>query len=55
MRKEISLSSGKVSLSFEAEYSLMRLIETEIELQQELARVRVELAKRQDFNVADVY
>lgn len=54
--QEVKFTSGKrIALAFEIEYSLQRLMESEIELQEELARMRAELTKRPDYNVADIY
>jgi hypothetical protein len=40
---------------YEIEYSMQRFIESEIDFNQVLQRLRQELSLRYDFNLADVY
>jgi hypothetical protein len=54
-KNSTSMGVGKITLPYEIEYSLQRLIENEIELQSSLSKQREELSHRHDFNAAEIY
>ena len=55
IQKETSIASRRVSVPYEIEYSMQRFIESEIDFNQVMQRLREELSLRYDFNLADVY
>lgn len=49
------MASRRITVPYEIEYSMQRLIESEIDFNQVLQRLRQEISIRYDFNLADVY